>query len=268
MSDEWRELNRAWWNERVPIHMASEFYDVPAFLDGASTLRPFELEEIGDVDGLTLFHPQCHFALDTLSWARRGARVTGLDFSAPAIAAAADIAQRAGIEAEFVEADLYDAVEAVGGRRFDLVYTGLGAVTWLPDIRRWAETMAALVAPGGRFHLSEFHPFSWVFGDESLDIEYPYFDAREGLTWDERGTYADPEAKTEHNRTISFEHPLGDVVSALIDAGLRIDFLHEHDYTLFPRWPFLERRPDGTYWLPEGRPSLPLMYSVGARPAS
>lgn len=267
MSDEWRELNRAWWNERVPIHVASEFYDVPEFLAGASTLRPFELEEIGDVDGLTLFHPQCHFGLDTLSWARRGARVTGLDFSAPAVAAAADIAQRAGIEAEFIEADVFDAVEAVQGRRFDLVYTGLGAVVWLPDIGRWAETMAALVAPGGRFHLSEFHPFSSVFGDESLDIEYSYF-GQQGMVWDEGGSYADLEAKTEHNRTIAWEHTLGDVVSALIDAGFQIDFLHEHDHTLFPRWPFLERRSDGTYRFPAGRPALPLMYSVGARPAS
>ena len=264
MSEGWRELNRAWWNERVPIHVASEFYDVPGFLAGASTLRAFELEELGDVDGRTLFHPQCHFGLDTLSWARRGARVTGLDFSAPAVAAAADIAHRAGIAAQFVEADVYDAAEAVGGERFDIVYTGLGAVTWLPDIERWARVMRELTAPGGRFYLAEFHPFSWVFGDDELDVQHPYFGG-DGQVWDEDGSYADDGAKTQNNRTISFEHGVGEVISALIGAGFTIEFLHEHEYTLFQRWPFLERRDGGTYWMPEGRPPLPLMYSVGAR---
>ena len=267
MTDDHRELNRAWWDERVPIHVASDFYDVDAFLAGGSTLRDFELGEVGDVEGRTLLHPQCHFGLDTLSWARRGARVTGLDFSAAAVAAATDIAQRAGIDAEFVEADVYDAPEALGGRVFDVVYTGLGAVAWLPDIGRWAETMAALTAPGGLFYLAEFHPVNSVFADDSLDVEHPYF-GRAGEVWDEGGSYADLGAATEHNRTISWEHTLGDVVSALIGAGFSIRFLHEHDHTLFPRWPFLERRPDATYRFPEGMPSLPLMYSVAARPAS
>jgi len=164
---DWLSRNRELWDERVPIHVASELYDVDSFVAGRSTLRPFDLAEVGAVDGLTLVHPQCHFGLDTLSWARRGARVTGLDFSPPAIAAARAIAERAGIEAEFVEANVYDAVNALGGRRFDIVYTGLGALNWLPDIERWARTMLELMAPGGRFYLAEFHPFTNVFGDAS-----------------------------------------------------------------------------------------------------
>jgi 2-polyprenyl-3-methyl-5-hydroxy-6-metoxy-1,4-benzoquinol methylase len=261
MPEEWLKLNRALWDERVPIHVASEFYDVHAFLAGGSTLRPFELEEVGDVDGVTLLHAQCHFGLDTLSWARRGARVTGLDFSAPAIEAARKLAADAGIEAEFVASDVYDAVEALGGRGFDVVYTGLGALNWLPDIERWARVMAALLAPGGRFYLAEFHPFSGVFADEDLSVSYPYFHA-EPFEWDEPGTYADPGATTEHNRSVEWNHGLGAVVSALVAAGLRIEFLHEHDHTLFARWSFLERAADGTYRLPEGAPSLPLMYSL------
>jgi 2-polyprenyl-3-methyl-5-hydroxy-6-metoxy-1,4-benzoquinol methylase len=132
MTEEWLAVNRALWDERVPLHVASGFYDVEGFLAGGSTLRSFELEEVGDVEGLTLVHPQCHFGRDTLSWARRGARVTGLDFSSPAIVAARRLSADVGIEAGFVEADVYSSVEALAGRRFDLVYTGLVRSTGCP----------------------------------------------------------------------------------------------------------------------------------------
>jgi SAM-dependent methyltransferase len=265
MSEDWRRTNREMWDERVPIHTASDFYDVEGFLAGASSLRPFEVAEVGDVSGRTLVHTQCHFGLDALSWARRGATVTGLDFSQPAIDAARALAARAGLQAEFVQADVYDASSALGGRRFDVVYTGLGAINWLPDIEAWARTMASLVAPGGIFYLSEFHPFSNVFADEDLSVAHAYF--HEGpFVWDEPGTYADLEAPTVHNRSIEWGHGLGEVVSAVIAAGLRIEFLHEHDHTLFPRWPFLRREEGGIYRLPEGTPSLPLMFSLRAAP--
>jgi SAM-dependent methyltransferase len=259
------ELNRAWWDERVALHVEGDFYDVDSFRKGRDTLRPFELEEVGDVSGCTLVHLQCHFGLDTLSWARRGARVTGLDFSAPALEAARTIARDVGLEAEFVQSDLYDAPHALDGRRFDVVYTGLGALNWLPDIRRWANVVAALVNPGGFLYLSEFHPFTDVFGDNDLAVEFDYFHAR--VEFDEPGTYADLGAATEHNRTEEWMHPLGDVVSAVIDAGLTVELLHEHDYTLFPRWPFLEQPEPGIYRMPEGRPRLPLIFSMRARAA-
>ena len=265
---EWTSANRMRWNERVPIHVRSAFYDVDGFLAGATTLRPFERDEVGDVGGLDLVHLQCHFGLDTLSWARDGARVTGLDFSAPAIAAARELAGRAGLEAEWVVADVHDALEALGGRAFDLVYTGLGALNWLPDARRWARIVASLVRPGGSLYLVEFHPFSDVFGDESLEVTYPYW--HEGpREWEDEGTYADLEATTVHNRTFEWSHGLGEVVTALIGAGLRLELLNEHPYTLFPRWPFLRREEGGVYRLPPEVPSLPLMYSLRARrPAS
>jgi SAM-dependent methyltransferase len=227
VSDDWLKTNREMWDERVPIHVASDFYDVERFVAGASTLRPFELEELGDLSGRTLVHPQCHFGLDTLSLARAGARVTGMDFSEPAVAAARKLA------------------------------------AWLPDIEAWASTMAALLSPGATFYLAEFHPFTDVFADEGLTVAHPYFHD-DPLVWDEPGTYADLEAKTMHNRSIEWSHGLGSVVSALIDAGLRIELLHEHDYTLFPRWPMLRREADGTYRFPDATPSLPLMYSLRA----
>ena len=261
--EDWRELNRAYWDERVPIHTDGTFYDVPGLLAGGSSLRPFELDELRPVAGQTLVHPQCHFGLDTLSWAREGANVTGLDFSAPAIAAARDIADQGGIEAEFIQTDVYAASEAVEGRRFDVVYTGLGAINWLPDIEGWAKTMASLLAPGGRFYLAEFHPLTEIFGDDDLTVEHSYL-GRGPTLYDEPGTYADLSAATIRNQSVDWVHGLGDVVSALAGEGLALEFLHEHGYTLFPRWPFLEPGDGGIYRLPADRPALPLMYSLRA----
>jgi 2-polyprenyl-3-methyl-5-hydroxy-6-metoxy-1,4-benzoquinol methylase len=263
--EEWREANRANWDERVPIHATGEFYDVAGFKAGQERLRPFEISEVGDVRGKDLLHLQCHFGIDSISWARRGARVAGLDFSAPAIREARRLAAEIGVEAEFVQSDAYDAPDALGGRDFDVVYTGLGAINWLPDIRRWAGVVAALVRPGGFLYLSEFHPFSFVFGDDDLSVAHDYFRGEEPYVWDEPGTYANFDAETIHNRTYEWNHPLGEVVSAVIEAGLTLEFLHEHDYTLFPRWPFLEKTGFDTYRLPEGTPRLPLMYSLRAR---
>ena len=267
MRDEWSDLNRRWWDERAPLHVASELYGLDDFLADpeASTLRPFEMAEVGDVAGRTLVHPQCHFGMDSLSWSRRGATVTGLDFSEPAVAAAGDAARRAGLDAEFLVGNVYDAVELVGGRTFDVVYTGLGAINWLPDIERWARVMVSLLASGGRFYLAEFHPATAMLGDDDLTVRYPYFhDGAEPHEWEEAGSYADQAAVTEHNRTVEWTHGLGAVVTALIDAGLTIEFLHEFDYTLYPRWPFLTRSGRDTFRLPEGMPSIPLMFSLRA----
>jgi SAM-dependent methyltransferase len=258
------DVNRAFWDERVPIHTASEFYDVEAFKAGEQTLAPFEVEELGDVTGRTLVHLQCHFGLDTLSWARLGARVTGLDFSAPAVEAAHRLATEIEVEAEFVAGDVYDAVEALGGRRFDVVYTGGGALNWLPDLPRWAGVVRDVIEPGGVLYLSEFHPFQWVFGDEDLTVEHDYFHRRLDLH-DCGGTYADPGAKTEHNRTEEWSHALADVVSAVIDAGLVLEQLREHEVMSFERWPFLVKSGRRMWRMPEGRPRLPLMYSLRAR---
>ncbi len=263
--DEYLDTNRASWDERVPIHAEGEFYDVASFKAGDERLRPFEIAEVGDVTGKDLVHLQCHFGIDTLSWARLGARVVGLDFSAPAVEQASRLAADLGLEAEFVQSDVYEAADALGGRTFDVVYTGFGAINWLPDIRRWAGVVAGLLRPGGFLYLAEFHPFTWVFGDDDLTLAHDYFHHEEPEVWDEPGTYADFEAETEHNKTYEWNHTLGDVVSAVAEAGLIVGSLHEHDYTLFPRWPFLEKSGFDTYRLPEGTPALPLMYSLLAR---
>ncbi|MFC6885611.1 MULTISPECIES: class I SAM-dependent methyltransferase [Actinomadura] len=263
MADEdYRTLNRALWDERVPIHFGSAFYDVEGFRQGAISLRGFELREVGDVAGRRMVHLQCHFGLDTLSWARRGALMTGLDFSGPAVEAARRLAVDAHLPARFVQADVYDAVAALGAT-YEIVYTGLGSLVWLPDVARWASVVAALLEPGGFLYLSEFHPFADILDDaEGRMVEYDYFD-RGPHVWDEKGTYTGEWADTEHTRSVQFQHGVGEVVSALTGAGLRVEFLHEHDFTLFPRYESMER--DGaTYRLPKERPRLPLMYSLRA----
>ena len=164
MADDWLRLNRAWWDERALVHAASGFYDVPGFLAGKDSLRAFEPGEVGDVRGKRLLHLMCHIGLDTLSWARRGAVVTGLDFSQSALDTAVSLAGRAGIgSARFVAAEIGDANRALAGETFDIVYTGTGVSQWIPDIDSWARTVAALVAPGGFFYIAEYHPFPDCF---------------------------------------------------------------------------------------------------------
>ena len=262
-----RELNRSLWDERVAHHVASPFYDVDGFVAGThDPIRSFEDAELGDVTGLDLVHLQCHFGLDTLAWARRGARVTGLDFSGEAVAAARDIAARAGIEADFVESDVHDAHAALGGRDFDVVYTGLGALIWLPDLTRWARVVASLLRPGGVLYLAEFHPITEVFGWDDRSVAADYFQDA-AMEWDEQGTYTGDadEVRFEHTRSVEWQHTLDDVLTAVLGAGLVLESFHEHDHTLYPRWPDLVRGDDGRYRLPEGSPSLPLLYSLRAR---
>lgn len=258
------EVNRRLWDERVAHHVDSRFYDTAGFVAGThDPLRPFEADELGPVDGLDLVHLQCHFGLDTLAWARRGARVTGLDFSGEAVAAARRVATEAGLEAEFVEADVYDAPAALGGRTFDVVYTGFGALIWLPDLAGWAEVVRALLRPGGRLYLAEFHPITHVFSWQERTLAHGYFD-RGPHRWEDEGTYTDTEdgARFEHTESVEWQHPLADVLAAVLGAGLVLDAFHEHDFTLYPRWPDLVAGPGGRYELPAGEPSLPLMFSL------
>lgn len=214
-------------------------------------------------------HLQCHFGLDSLSWARHGATVVGLDFSEPAVAAGNELARETGLDARFIAADVYDASSALGDERFDIVYTGLGAINWLPDIDAWARVVASLMLEGGFLYLAEFHPITWALGDEELVFERDYFHDPAGVTFDEPGTYAELDAATDHNVTQEWNHTLADVIGALLAAGLRLELFREHDFTLFPRWPQLERsgglEAGEIYRQPEGAPSLPLMYSLRAR---
>lgn len=258
--DNWRALNHAWWDERAPLHEASRFYRT-----GGTGLEDFEVAELGDLDGLEIVHLQCHIGTDTIDLARHGARTVGLDFSANAIDAARRIAAEAGVDdrTDWVVADLYDAPNALDGRTFDAVYTGKGALCWLPDLDRWAAVVDALLRPGGFLYLSEFHPVQDIMSDDDTDIERGYFSSS-GDVFDEPGSYADPDAATVNNVSVDFLHPLATILGAILDRGLTLRFFHEFPTTVYPRWPWMDTAGDGVWHMPADRPSLPMMYSLRA----
>jgi SAM-dependent methyltransferase len=259
--------NNALWDEWTRIHETSEFYDLAGFRRGGIRLRPYELEEIGPVEGLDVLHLQCHFGMDTLSFARLGARVTGADFSEAAVELARSVAVDIGHpEARFVQSDVYDLPATLEGD-FDLVYTSRGVLGWLPDIRRWAQVVAHFVRPGGRFYITEIHPVAQAFEDEGiapgeLRLRYPYWEHRAPLAFPVVGSYADPTATVATPTEYGWDHGLGEIVTALVEAGLRIESLREYP---FVDWPvgFLVEADDGTWRLPPGTAGeLPLFFSI------
>ncbi len=258
--------NRRNWDERVGVHVDSRFYDVDAWLDEQRGPRARELDALGDVSGMDLVHLQCHFGLDTLAWARVGARVTGLDFSPEAVATARTIASRAGLSdlAEFVCADVLDASVALGRRSFDVVYVSLGALCWLPSVDRWASQVAALLRPGGRLYLHDGHPLAWALSDEGLVIEHDYFEADAPFVDDSDSTYTDTSRPLLNARTYEWNHGLGETVTALIDHGLRIDRLEEHSWDVHQRFPWLVEQCSGHWVAPPEIPQLPLTFTVVA----
>ncbi|HHX66022.1 MAG TPA: class I SAM-dependent methyltransferase [Chloroflexi bacterium] len=261
------EANLRHWDDLVDIHARSTFYNLEGFLRGETNLLPIERQEIGDIAGKSILHLQCHFGMGTLSLARMGAKVTGMDFSPRAIALARQLAQELGLEADFVQANLYDLPNVLH-RSYDMVYTTYGVLCWLPDIEGWARVVSHFVAPGGTFYMVEEHPFSWVFeqeGRELLQPRNPYFARGKAHRYDEQGSYADADATIEHTETYEWQHTLGDIVSALAAAGLRIEYLHEFPYLEYELFPGMVCRQDGYYDLPEGHPEMPLLFSIKAR---
>jgi SAM-dependent methyltransferase len=242
--EDYRTVNRASWDERVAAHADSPDYAVARFLEEPefiSGVVRFDLPLLGDVRGMRGVHLQCHIGTDTISLARLGARMTGLDFSRPALEQARWLAAQTGADVEFVESDLYDAVEALGSGGFDLLYTGIGALCWLPDIERWAEVVRQLLRPGGRLFVREGHPMLWALGDARPDgmlvLEHPYFERKEPLVYTADGTYVQTEATFEHTTTHEWNHGIGELVSALLARGFRIAGLAEHDSVPWEAFP-------------------------------
>ena len=234
--EDYQALNRASWDERAPAHAASPDYAVEEFVTDPAYLSAvvrFDRPLLGDIAGLRGVHLQCHIGTDTISLARLGASMTGLDFSPAAVQQARSLAGRTGDDASFVEADVYDAVGVLGAAAFDLVFTGIGALCWLPSVRRWADVVAGLLRPGGRLFIREGHPMLWALEDSREDgllvIEYPYFERAEPQVWDEGGTYVQTDVTFSHNRTNEWNHGLGEIVTALLDAGMELTGLTEHD---------------------------------------
>ena len=261
------DSNRRNWNQRTPVHARSDFYDVQGFKRGKLTLRPLEREELGDVTGKSLLHLQCHFGLDTMSWARLGAKVTGVDFSDEAIDLARSMSRELGIEAKFVLGNVYDLPGVLSGE-FDIVFTSYGVLVWLPDLKRWAEVIAHFLKPGGDFYIADFHPFGNVFYDEedATDLRpyYKYSDqADDPIEFSSGPTYTDGSPKLT-STTYEWNHSVGDILNSLISAGLTIKFFHEFHFSGYRALPMMEKGEDGWWRLPEGQESVPLVFSLKA----
>ena len=234
--DDYLTVNRLSWDEAAPAHAASPGYALDRFIaepDYLSDVVRFDLPRLGDIAGLKGVHLQCHIGTDTVSLARLGATMTGLDFSPAALAEARRLATAIGVEATFVEADLYDAVEALGHETFDLVFTGVGALCWLPDVQRWAAVVAELLRPGGRLFIREGHPMLWAMDDHhadgTLDVQYPYFETVDAQVFDEPGTYVETDVVFEHTVTHSWNHGIGEIITAVLGQGLVLTSFVEHD---------------------------------------
>ncbi len=270
--DDYRSVNRANWDERAAAHARSPDYAVERFLEDPqfiSDVVGFDLPLLGDVQGKRGVHLQCHIGTDTISLARLGARMSGLDFSLPALAEARRLAAATRTDASFVQADLYDAVDALGSEQFDLVYTGIGALCWLPDIDHWAAVVAQLLMPGGRLFLREGHPMLWALEDVRPDgllvVQYPYFEREDALVWTDGGTYVQTDAAFEQNTTYLWNHGLGEVATALMAHGMQITGLVEHDTVPWNALPGqMEKLPSGEFRLADRPWRLAHSYTLQA----
>lgn len=256
--------NRRLWDRWTEVHADSDFYDVEAFLAGACTLQEIELAEVGDVGGRDLLHLQCHFGLDTLSWSRRGARATGVDFSPRAIERARRLAAETGLDARFLCRDVYDLPAELAGA-FDVVFASYGVLWWLPDLPRWAAAAARCLRPGGFLYLAEFHPLTCCLDDDGALAWDLYFRGSGPVVDEAPPSYADPDARPARGeRAAGWPYPLGEVVSALLAAGLRLDAMTELDWSPVGCFPFLEESSPGRWTVRGTDARLPLVVTLRA----
>jgi len=264
-------INRASWDERAPAHAASPGYARQQFIDDPSFLSAvvrFDLPRLGDVRGLRGVHLQCHIGTDTISLARLGAIMTGVDFSPASLAEARRLSGELSTGVEFVAADVYDAAAVLGAGKFDLVFTGIGALCWLPSVSRWAAVVAELLRPGGRLFIREGHPMLWSLDERHTDalvVDYDYFERPEPMVFDEQGTYVETDAQFETTVTHVWNHGLGEIVTALFDAGMELTSLVEHDSVPWEALPGQMEATGEQEWRLRDRPwRLPHSYTLQA----
>jgi SAM-dependent methyltransferase len=262
--------NKRLWDGWADLHVAFEFYAVDSFVanPAARPLDSIARDLVGDVSGKRLLHLQCHFGMDTLRFALMGASATGVDFSAVAIGHARELSRRTGIDAVFVESDVraLPAEVAVGG--YDVVFASYGVISWLPELRQWAESIASRLASGGVFCIAEMHPSLWIFDEEQaeprLDVRYPYFNDGTPLHFVEKGSYGAPDSDFEAD-SYSWQHSFEDILGALTGAGLTFEMLREYPKTTWRQFPFLEQDAEGYWRLPASLPEIPMLFALRMR---
>jgi SAM-dependent methyltransferase len=270
--DDYLAINRANWDDRAAAHAASPDYAVERFVGDPTFLSEvvrFDVPRLRDVAGLDGVHLQCHIGTDTVSLARLGANMTGLDLSPASLAEARELARRTATPIDFVESEVYGALDTLGPASFDLVYTGIGALCWLPDIARWAGVVAGLLRSGGRLFIREGHPMLWAIDETHTDrivVDYPYFEHDEPLVFDDGGTYVETDAVFGHNVAHSWNHGLGEIIGALLAAGMELTSLVEHDSVPWPALPGqMVKGDDGEWRLTERPGRLAASYTLQAR---
>lgn len=257
-----RDGNRALWDEITPVHLRS--YGVDRFMAGEPWLPREIIEEVGDVSGRSLLHLQCHFGLDTLAWARLGAEVTGVDFSPAAIEAALDLAKQADLPAKFICTDIYDLPQHLEGE-FDVIFTSIGVLCWLKDLKRWAQIIAHFLKPGGIFYIMDGHPLLYTF-DEHVPWKFAlsYFHNEAPYVWDDEGPdYMDPTYLTQ-SPSFEWQWAVSDIINAVADAGLHIEHFNEYDAMSAPVYPEMKPRADGLFTMPDMPVPLPILFSLRA----
>ncbi len=253
--------NKLSWNQRTEAHFASEFYDVKSFLAGKSSLQNIELELLGDVKGKSILHLQCHFGQDSISLARMGASVTGIDFSDAAIDKAKTLARDAQADLEFICCDVYDLPNHLS-KKYDIVFTSYGTIGWLPDLDKWAKVIEHFLLPKGKLIFVEFHPFMWIWDSAFNEIKYSYFN-KEAIHEVEKGTYAEKESTFEHE-TISWNHPLTDVIGSLFKQDLILSSFKEYNFSPYDCFPNSKKDASGMYYLEKFGHKIPMVYSLVA----
>lgn len=257
--DDYFRSNRSLWNEKTGVHVRSDFYNMEQFKKNLSSLNKIELEALGDIKGKSLLHLQCHFGQDTLSLAKLGADVTGVDISDESIRIANQLKGELNIKAKFIDSNVYDLDLS---ERFDIVFTSYGVITWLPDLEKWAEVISRHLKQGGTFYMVEFHPALWMFNADFSTIEYSYFNANV-IHEVVEGTYAERGAKIKHE-SFTWNHPLCDVLNSLIRSGLRIIEMNEYPFICHDCFADLERDLEGRYTTKRYGTKLPMLFSVKA----
>lgn len=255
------EANKQLWNQRTVVHKDSSFYNLEGFKKGETVLTPIELSELGDVNGKSLLHLQCHFGMDSLDWARKGAKVTGIDLSDTAIGEAKKLNNELGLNADFVCCNVLDTSAQVK-EEFDIVFTSYGVIGWLPDLQPWAKVVAEKLKPGGLFYMAEFHPVVWMFDNDFTRIEYAY-ENREVIVTENEGTYTDRQADIK-GKEYSWNHSISEVLNALIGAGLRLTMFNEYMYSPYPCFRNVTEFEKSKWHIQGLEGKIPMVYSLKA----
>lgn len=256
------EINRKLWNDKTGVHVKSEFYDVDSFIAGKNSLNSVELSLLGELKDKSVLHLQCHFGMDTISMSRLGAKVTGIDLSDKSIEKAKELAARLNTDTQFVQSDVYELKNKID-KKFDIVFTSYGAIGWLPDMQKWADVVSHFMKPGGKFVMVEFHPVIWMFAYDFSKIEFGYFNT--GAVVEEiTGTYTDRNAPIKSN-SVSWNHNLGEVISALIRSGLTLESFDEFDYSPYDCFENTVKADKGKYQIRGLEGKIPMIYSLTAK---